>query len=86
MREEQGSSTVDVQTEVPEGSAVLQEVVRMTGFSESYLDTALAELLGKPDTSVNDLTLEQLRALLLECLESVNQDMSSDSASGSGLN
>jgi hypothetical protein len=71
MREEQGSS-VENQNE---GSTVLQEVVRMTGLPVDYLDTALTGLLGKPDASVNEMTLDELRSLLLECLESMNAEM-----------
>ena len=73
MRVEQGSSH-ERQTE---GSTVLQEVVRMTGLSEDYLDSALTGLLGKPDTSVNEMTLGELRSLLLDCLESLNEEMES---------
>jgi len=80
MRVEQGSSVVD-QMATPvadqnEGSTVLQEVVRMTGLPESYLDSALSGLLGKPEASVNDMTLNELRSLLLECLDSLNAEMS----------
>ena len=71
MREEQGSS-VESQNE---GSTVLQEVVRMTGLPVDYLDTALTGLLGKPDASVNEMTLDELRSLLLECLEAMNAEM-----------
>jgi hypothetical protein len=71
MREEQGSS-VENQNE---GSTVLQEVVRMTGLPVDYLDTALTGLLGKPDASVNEMTLDELRSLLLECLEAMNAEM-----------
>jgi hypothetical protein len=63
--------------ELKEGATVLQEVVRMTGLSEDYLDSALTGLLGKPDTSVNEMTLGELRSLLLDCLESLNEEMES---------
>jgi hypothetical protein len=58
-----------------EGSTVLQEVVRMTGLPEDYLDSALTGLLGKPEASVNEMTLSELRSLLLECLESMNAEI-----------
>jgi hypothetical protein len=61
-----------------EGAVVLQEVVRMTGLSSDYLDGALSGLLGRPDASVNDLSLEELRNLLLDCLESMNEQMGSE--------
>ena len=82
MREEQGSSS----EHEPEGVAVLQEVVRMTGLSEEYLDSALTGLLGKPDASVNELTMNELRSLLLECLESLNQQISLESEAISKIN
>ena len=63
-----------------EGATVLQEVVRMTGLPEEYLDSALTGLLGKPDSSVNEMTLGELRSLLLECLESLNDEMENDQA------
>ncbi len=71
--------------EQSEGSAVLQEVVRMTGLPEEYLDSALTGLLGKPEASVNQMTLGELRGLLLECLESLNLEMASSADEGSGL-
>jgi hypothetical protein len=61
-----------------EGSTVLQEVVRMTGLPEEYLDSALTGLLGKPEGSVNEMTLNELRTLLLDCLESMNAEMESN--------
>jgi hypothetical protein len=72
MREEQDGSIGTM----PEGREVLQEVVRMTGLPEESLDSALSELLGKPGASVNELTMNELRSLLIECLESINQQMS----------
>jgi spore germination protein GerM len=93
MREEQGSSPKQGQKKNQEkntntntnlnavendGAVVLQEVVRMTGLSSDYLDGALSGLLGRPDTSVNDLSLDELRNLLLDCLESLNEQMGSE--------
>lgn len=92
MREEQGGSNVkeseieSPEGKCPEGGEVLQEVVRMTGLSEDYLDSALSGLLGKPDTSVNQLTMDELRSLLLECLESLNQEISLESEAISKIN
>lgn len=90
MREEQGSSKdanqntqssdrpVALADTAADGAVVLQEVVRMTGFSSDYLDGALSGLLGRPESSVNDLSLDELRSLLLECLESMNEQMGSE--------
>jgi hypothetical protein len=65
-----------------EGSTVLQEVVRMTGLPEEYLDSALTGLLGKPEASVSEMTLGELRSLLLDCLESMNAEMESNPPTG----
>jgi hypothetical protein len=81
MREEQDGSIVTM----PEGKEVLQEVVRMTGIPEESLDSALTELLGKPGASVNELTMNELRSLLIECLESINEQMSAESGTNSSV-
>jgi|GEM_PF-6794583 len=87
MRKEQGGSNSSTPEGIEtEGTAVLQEVVRMTGLPEDYLDTALSGLLGKPDASVNDLTMNELRSLLLECLESLNEQISLESEVVSKIN
>lgn len=84
MNKEQGSSIQEtkethpgVHTE-PDGAIVLQEVVRMTGLSSDYLDGALSGLLGRPESSVNELSLDELRNLLLQCLEVMNEQMGSE--------
>lgn len=84
MNKEQGSSIQETQethpgghTE-PDGAIVLQEVVRMTGLSSDYLDGALSGLLGRPESSVNELSLDELRNLLLQCLEVMNEQMGSE--------
>ena len=92
MKQEQGSSLTPSSAEVlsaeaiPDGAAVLQEVVRMTGLSEQYLDSAISGLLGKPEESVNELTMCELRSLLLECLESLNEQISAESEAISKIN
>ncbi len=65
-------------SETPEGAAVLKEVVQMTGLPEQYLDSEISEFLGTATDSVNDLTLEQLRSVLLNYLETVNEEMTQD--------
>jgi hypothetical protein len=69
MGKEQGRS---VQAD---GAAVLQEVVQMTGLPEEYLGTEISQLLGTPGDSVNHMTLDQLRSVLLNYLETVNEEM-----------
>jgi hypothetical protein len=65
-------------TDQPEGAAVLKEVVQMTGLPEQYLDSEITEFLGTATGSVNDLTLDQLRSVLLNYLETVNEEMTQD--------
>ena len=69
MAKEQGRSTVPA-----EGATVLQEVVQMTGLPEDYLNTEISGFLGTSET-VNELSLEQLRAALLNYLETINDEM-----------
>lgn len=61
-----------------EGAAVLKEVVQMTGLPEQYLDSEITQFLGTSTESVNDLTLDQLRSVLLNYLETVNEEMNSE--------
>ena len=61
-----------------EGAEVLQEVVQMTGLPEEYLDSELTALLGTAGESVNNLTLDQLRSVLMNYLESINEEMNSE--------
>ena len=92
MNKEQGSSIQETKETHPgvhtaadgaadgtaDGAIVLQEVVRMTGLSSDYLDGALSGLLGRPESSVNELSLDELRNLLLQCLEVMNEQMGSE--------
>ena len=61
-----------------EGSEVLQEVVQMTGLPEEYLDTEISSFLGTAGESVNNLTLDQLRVVLMNYLESINEEMNAE--------
>jgi hypothetical protein len=85
MEKEHGRSKLNLVTqstgtkpEVTEGAAVLKEVVQMTGLPEDYLDSEITQFLGTPNNSVNDLTLEQLRSVLLNYLETVNEEMTQE--------
>ncbi len=71
MGKEQGSSG----SLTSDGAAVIQEIVQMTGLPEDYLDSEIAQLLGTPGETVNNLTLEQLRSVLLNYLETMNEEM-----------
>ena len=50
----------------------------MTGLPEHYLDSEISQFLGTTNSSVNDLTLDQLRSVLLNYLETVNEEMTQD--------
>ena len=58
-----------------DGSAVLQEVVQMTGLPEEYLDTEISSFLGTAGESVNNMTLDQLRIVLMNYLEAMNEEI-----------
>lgn len=57
------------------GSAVLHEVVQLTGIPEKIMDSELSELLGTSGSSVNNMTLGELRVLLMNYLETLNEEM-----------
>jgi hypothetical protein len=85
MEKEHGSSKLNLitpklgsKTEPAEGAAVLKEVVQMTGLPEQYLDSEITQFLGTATESVNDLTLDQLRSVLLNYLETVNEEMTQE--------
>jgi len=61
-----------------EGAAVLKEVVQMTGLSETYLDSEISQFLGTATESVNDLTLDQLRSVLMNYLETLNAEITQE--------
>ena len=62
-------------SDVMEGAQVLKEVGNLTGLPEEYLDSEITQLLGTTHESVNDLTLEQLRSVLMNYLETINEEM-----------
>jgi hypothetical protein len=64
-----------VKTDTADGAAVLKEVVQMTGLPEAYLDNEITQFLGTTQQSVNNLTLDQLSSVLLNYLETVNEEM-----------
>lgn len=60
--------------------AVFQEVITslkpVTGMNDQAIEECVAEgMLGKPVESVNNMTLDDLRAALLNYLEVVNHEM-----------
>lgn len=75
-KEQEGSKALEVTPDGATGSAndVLQEVVQMTGLPEEYLNSELSECLGTAG-AVNEMSVEQLRAALLNYLETLNDEM-----------
>ena len=69
MAKEQGGS---------KASEVLQEVVQMTGLPEEYLDQEISSFLGTTEQSVNNLSLDQLRVVLMNYLETLNDEMTQE--------
>jgi hypothetical protein len=61
-----------------DGTRVLKEVVQLTGLPEEYLNDEISQFLGTTNTTVNELSLEQLRAALLNYLESVNEQITQE--------
>ena len=59
----------------PEGALVLQEVVQLTGLPKEYVDSEITEFLGTAGESVNNMTLDQLRSVLMNYLETINEEM-----------
>ncbi len=62
---------------VTQGANVLQEVVQLTGLPEEFLDTEISSLLGTVGSTVNDLSLDQLRSVLINYLEALNEEVTS---------
>lgn len=79
MKEEQGRSfSAEPQGTEPSGAAVIQEVGQMTGLPQDYLNSEISELLGTAGNTVNNLTLDQLRSVLMNYLETLNEEMTQD--------
>ena len=76
MSNEQESSPVgNLAAVAPEGAQVLQEVVQMTGLPKEFVDSEISSLLGTSEEGVNNLTLDQLRLVMLNYLETINEEM-----------
>ncbi len=68
MKKEQGCS----------GKDVLQEVVQMTGLPAEYLHAEINSFLGTGNEDVKDLSLDQLRSVLLNYLETLNTEFENE--------
>ncbi len=60
---------------MPTGDHVLKEVQNLTGLPEQYLNEELSKILGTAHSSVNELSLDQLRLVLMHYLETLNAQM-----------
>lgn len=84
MKKEHGCSVVmsEVKASAPatgSGKDVLQEVVQMTGLPEDYLHAEINSFLGTEKSGdVKDLSLDQLRSVLLNYLETLNEEMTQE--------
>ncbi len=82
MKKEQGCSVVmpEKVTAAPmaSGKDVLHEVVQMTGLPADYLHAEINSFLGTATEDVKDLSLDQLRSVLLNYLETLNTEIESD--------
>ena len=57
------------------GKDVLNEVVQMTGLPADYLHAEINSFLGAGCEDVKDLSLDQLRCVLMNYLETLNDQM-----------
>jgi hypothetical protein len=57
----------------------LNEVVQLTGLPADYLQAEINAFLGTQCESVKDLSLDQLRKVLLNYLETLNDEMTQQS-------
>ena len=66
-----------------DGSKVMQEVVQLTGLPEEYLEKEISSFLGTASESVNEMSLDQLRSVLLNYLETLNDTIEQEIATES---
>ena len=78
MKKEQGCSVVMSESPLASGKDVLQEVVQMTGLPAEYLHAEINSFLGTASEDVKDLSLDQLRSVLLNYLETLNDEMTQE--------
>lgn len=68
----------------PGGQQLIDTIVSLTGLPENLIQNELNEILAHTRQEASELTLDQLRASLLEYLEAVNESYS-QVEEGSGL-
>lgn len=78
MKKEQGCSAVISNSTQPSGQDVLHEVGQMTGLPTEYLNAEINSFLGTANEDVKNLSLDQLRSVLLNYLETLNDEMTQE--------
>jgi hypothetical protein len=78
MKKEQGCSAVMSAPIEASGNDVLNEVVQMTGLPADYLHAEINSFLGTGCEDVKDLSLDQLRSVLLNYLDTINDQMTQE--------
>lgn len=82
MKKEQGCSVVTLEkttvSPMASGKDVLHEVVQMTGLPADYLHAEINSFLGTESEDVKNLSLDQLRSVLLNYLETLNEEMTQE--------
>lgn len=78
MKKEQGCSEVISDSPMVSGKDVLHEVVQMTGLPADYLNAEINSFLGTAGEDVKNLSLDQLRSVLLNYLETLNEEMTQE--------
>lgn len=59
----------------PGASELLSEVASLTGLPVDWVESELTQIVQKSGHKPNDLTLDELRASMLEYLEEMNREM-----------
>lgn len=62
-------------------SNVLKTAADLAGLKSEQDFTRVVETLGATETAVNDLTLDQLRSLMISALEAINAEVTSQNSS-----
>lgn len=78
MKKEQGCSVVMSESPKASGKDVLHEVGQMTGLPADYLHAEINSFLGTGTEDVKDLSLDQLRSVLLNYLETLNEEITQE--------
>jgi hypothetical protein len=78
------SNQAEVVTPSPD-SELLTEVASLTGLPVDWVESELTQIVKKSGHTPEQLTLEELRASMLEYLEEMNREMNAQEAEGLDL-